>query len=131
MPLVRIDIPQNWPETRIAALADAVHDALVETVDVPATDRFQIITEHAPGRLIMDRTYFGVDRSAGALVVTITFRRGRGEEKKRALYASLARRAAAAGIRPEDVMVVLHENTPVDWSFGAGIAQMAPAAVPA
>ncbi len=36
MPLVRIDIPQHWPGPRIAALADAVHDALVETVDVPA-----------------------------------------------------------------------------------------------
>jgi phenylpyruvate tautomerase PptA (4-oxalocrotonate tautomerase family) len=131
MPLVRIDIPQNWPETRIAALADAVHDALVETVDVPANDRFQVITEHAPGRLVMDRTYVGVDRSADALVVAITFRRGRSEEKKRALYSALARRAASIGIRAEDVMVVLQENTPVDWSFGAGIAQMAPAAVPA
>lgn len=127
MPLVRIDIPQHWPEPRIAALADAVHGALVETVDVPATDRFQVITEHAPGRLIMDRTYFGVERSADALVVTVIFRRGRSEEKKRALYAALARRAAAIGIRPEDVMVVLHENAPVDWSFGAGTAQMAPA----
>ncbi|MEO3474237.1 tautomerase family protein [Roseomonas sp. CAU 1739] len=127
MPLVRIDIPQHLPEHRIAALADAVHGALVETVDVPPTDRFQIITEHPPRRLVMDRTYFDVDRSADALVVHITFRRGRSEEKKRALYASLAARAEAIGIRPEDVMVVLQENTPVDWSFGAGIAQMAPA----
>ena len=36
MPLVRIDIPQNWPEARIAAFGDAIHGALVETVDVPA-----------------------------------------------------------------------------------------------
>ena len=47
MPLVRIDIPQGWPEARIAAFADAVHDSLVETVDVPHNDRFQVIAEHA------------------------------------------------------------------------------------
>lgn len=127
MPLVRIDVSEELPEARVAAFADAVHAALVETVDVPANDRFQVVTAHPPRRLILDRTYFGVDRSAGALVVQITFRRGRSEEKKRALYASLAARAKALGIRPEDVMVVLQENTPVDWSFGAGIAQMAPA----
>ena len=127
MPLVRIDVPQHWPEARIAALADAVHAALVETVDVPVNDRFQVITVHPPQRLILDRTYFGVDRGVDALVVQVTFRRGRNEEKKRALYASLAARAKAIGIRPEDVMIVLQENTPVDWSFGAGIAQMAPA----
>lgn len=131
MPLIRIDIPAGWPEARIAGLADAVHDSLVETVDVPPDDRFQIITEHAPGRLILDRAYFGVERGADASVVTVTFRRGRSEAQKRALYAAIARRAAAIGIRPQDVMVVLQENTPVDWSFGAGIAQMAPAAVAA
>ncbi len=127
MPLVRIDIPQGWPEARIAAFADAVHDSLVETVDVPHNDRFQVIAEHAPRRLILDRTYFGVDRGPSASVVQVAFRRGRSEDKKRALYAAIARRVRPIGIRPEDVMVVLLENTPVDWSFGAGLAQMAPA----
>ena len=89
MPLVRIDIPQGWPEARIAAFADAVHDSFVETVDVPHNDRFQVIAEHAPRRLILDRTYFGVDRGPGASVVQVAFRRGRSEEKKRALYAAI------------------------------------------
>lgn len=127
MPLVRIDVPAQVPAARIAALADAVHASLVETVDVPVNDRFQVITAHPVQRLILDRTYPGVDRSGAALVVQVTFRRGRSEAKKRALYAALAARAEAIGIRPEDVMVVLQENTPVDWSFGAGIAHMAPA----
>jgi 4-oxalocrotonate tautomerase len=28
-------------------------------------------------------------------------------------------------LRPEDIMVVLTENTSLDWSFGAGVAQYA------
>ncbi|MBR0672541.1 tautomerase family protein [Neoroseomonas soli] len=129
MPLVRIHIPQGWPEARIAAFGDAIHDALIETVDVPPEDRFQVIAEHAPHRLIMDPAYFGVDRGPGASVVHITFRRGRSDEKKRALYDAIARRAKAAGIRAQDVMVVLQENAAIDWSFGAGVAQMSPAEV--
>ena len=35
--------------------------------------------------------------------------------------------SAATGTRVEDVMVVLSENDAVDWSFGGGIAQYAPA----
>lgn len=127
MPLVRIDIPQGWPEARIAAFGEAVHGALVETVDVPPDDRFQIMAEHAPRRLILDPAYFGVDRGPDASVVHVTFRRGRSEAKKRALYAAIARRAEAIGLRAQDVMVVLQENAEIDWSFGAGIAQMAPA----
>lgn len=127
MPLVRFEIPQSWTESRVSAFADAVHEALVETVDVPANDRFQVIAQHVPGRLILDPTYFGVPRSADAAVVQVTFRRGRTEAKKRAFYAAVARRAQAMGVRPEDVMIVLNENTPVDWSFGAGVAQMSPA----
>jgi hypothetical protein len=34
---------------------------------------------------------------------------------------------AATGTRREDVMVVLSENDAIDWSFGGGIAQYAPA----
>jgi hypothetical protein len=29
-------------------------------------------------------------------------------------------------LRAEDVLIVLTENDPVDWSFGNGIAQYAP-----
>ena len=58
----------------------------------------------------------------------ITLRRGRAPEKKRALYRALAHNVSAAtGTRVEDVMVVVSENDAIDWSFGGGIAQYAPA----
>jgi len=69
-----------------------------------------------------------VTRTPSFLAVHITLRRGRAPEKKRALYRAIADNVnAATGTRAEDVMVVLSENDPIDWSFGGGIAQYAPA----
>lgn len=127
MPLVRIDVPRSMPQATRRAVADGVHAALVEAIKIPADDRFQIVAEHAPDGLIADPGYLGISRSAGFLAVQVYFRRGRSEDLKRALYAAIARNLARdAKVRPEDVLIVLTENDPVDWSFGNGIAQYAP-----
>jgi 4-oxalocrotonate tautomerase len=125
MPLVRISVVEGAPASRIAAIAEGVHQAMVETIDVPPDDRFQVITEHAPDRLVFDRFYLGVARSAeGLVLVAITMRAGRTEAQKKALYRRIAQRLEMeGGVRPEDVMVTLVENELVDWSFGNGVAQ--------
>jgi 4-oxalocrotonate tautomerase len=62
MPLVRVDLHEGRAEEELAAIGDAVHEAMVETIGVPADNRFQVITEHRPGWLRYDRHYLGVDR---------------------------------------------------------------------
>ncbi|TPQ50410.1 tautomerase family protein [Prosthecomicrobium hirschii] len=127
MPLVRIDVPATLAAGRVRGLADAVHQALVATAGVPAADRFHVVARHAADGLTIDPTYLGVERSAEAAIVAITFRRGRTDDQKRALYRAIADGAAErAGLRPQDVMVVVIENGPADWSFGDGLAQYAP-----
>lgn len=127
MPLVRIDVPQSMPQATRKAVADGVHAALVEAIKIPADDRFQIVAEHPSAGLIADPGYLGIPRSGGFLTVQIWLRRGRSEDLKRSLYAAIARNLSRdAGVRPEDVLIVLAENDPVDWSFGNGIAQYAP-----
>jgi phenylpyruvate tautomerase PptA (4-oxalocrotonate tautomerase family) len=124
MPLVRIDLTEGRSAAQIAALGDAVHRAIVETIDVPPLDRFQIITAHPPGFLIADPEYLGVKRSKDVVVIQISLNEGRTVEKKKALYAAIVRNLAAdAGFRPEDVLVNLLEVTKADWSFGNGVAQ--------
>jgi tautomerase-like protein len=66
MPLVRIDLHQGHAEEELAAIGDVVHRAMVETIAVPADDRFQVITEHPSGRLIYDRHYLDVNRDDGS-----------------------------------------------------------------
>ena len=127
MPLVRISVPGSGDSAYRRAISDAVHRALVDTIAIPSADRFHVISAHAPEDLIFDPSYLAVARSPGFIVVDITFRRGRTPEKKRELYRAVANNVhAATGTRIEDVMIVLHENDPIDWSFGAGIAQYAP-----
>jgi len=45
MPLVRISLREGKTEAYKKALADGVHRALVEAIDVPAQDRFQVVTD--------------------------------------------------------------------------------------
>jgi len=126
MPLVRIALRKGTkPEFR-RAVGDAVHRAMVETINVPDQDRFQVITEHDESGLIYDPSYLGISRSDGVVLIQITLNAGRTVELKKALYARIAQLLKEApGVRPEDVMVNLVEVPKENWSFGNGIAQYA------
>jgi 4-oxalocrotonate tautomerase len=126
MPPVRIDLHQGHAEKELAAIGDAVHTAMVETIAVPADDRFQVITEHPPGRLIYDRHYLDIKRDDGIVLIQITLARGRPVEKKEALYRRIAEGLQEqAGVTPGNVFVSLVEVGREDWSFGEGIAHYA------
>jgi hypothetical protein len=98
----------------------------VETFDVPAKDRFQILTEHEPGDLVYDPEYLGIARSDGIVVINMTVSVGRTLEQKRALYRRMADRLTEVGVRREDVWINLLEVSRENWSFGNGIASYAP-----
>ena len=124
MPFVRIDLPKGKSAEQKRAIADVVYDALLATVKVPANDRFQVITEHDPDGLLIDTTYMGIARSAGALLIQVTLSTGRTVEMKQAFYKAVVDGLRVnAGVRPEDVMINLVEVTRADWSFGNGVAQ--------
>ena len=130
MPLVTFHVPLTLSPERVSALSDAVHETLVAVANVPADDRFHVVHRHDASTLLIDPGFLGIARGPEAVIVTITFRMGRTETQKQALYSGVARLAEArAGLRPDDVMIVLTENTSLDWSFGAGVAQYAEARV--
>lgn len=122
MPLVRLDLPQSLAD-QARPIADAVHNALVSAIGIPADDRFQVINLHDPAHLIIDANYLGIARSPNALIVQIYLRQGRTVDLKKALYAAIAANLVALGLRAEDVLVSLSENDLPDWSFGLGLAQ--------
>lgn len=127
MPLVRIDAPVALAANRLRAAADAVHAALVAHMNVPEADRFQIITRHESQHLLIDPYFPSVERTTEALVVSVTLRAGRTDAQKQAFYqTAVAGAAEHAGIKPDNVMIALSENAPIDWSFGRGEAFYAP-----
>lgn len=126
MPLVRVSVPAGKPAAWRAAIGDAVHRAMVETINVPAKDRFQVLTEHQPGDLVYDPSYLDVPRTDGFVLVQITLNQGRTVEMKKAFYSRLAALLSEGpGVRREDVMVSLVEVPKENWSFGNGVAQYA------
>lgn len=90
MPLVRISLRAGKPDAYRRAIGEGVHRAMVETINVPALDRFQIITEHPADGLIYDPTYLGINRTDDVVLLQITLNVGRTMEQKRASYARIA-----------------------------------------
>lgn len=124
MPLVTLSLETGRTREEKDRLADAVYEALRAAAGIPENDRFVAVREHARGDLIADPGYLGVKRSGHPMFVEITLRRGRGVVQKQALYREIAERMSATGlVRPEDLLIVLHENDTADWSFGNGVAQ--------
>ena len=58
MPLVRITLASGRPAADRRRIADAVHQALVATANVPADDRFQVVQEMPAESLVWDSTPF-------------------------------------------------------------------------
>jgi phenylpyruvate tautomerase PptA (4-oxalocrotonate tautomerase family) len=124
MPLVRISFMKGKPPGFGERAGTIVYEAMVETLNVPRNDRFQVITEHDKTGLVYDPDYLGIKRGDGFVVIQITLSEGRGVELKMALYKRIAERLAAElGVRPEDVFINLVEVKKENWSFGNGIAQ--------
>jgi hypothetical protein len=96
---------------------------MLDSFAAPPGDRYQIISEHPPGRLIAEDTGLGFVRSDAVTVIQIT-QQGRSEQQKRDVYAALASRLEReCNLAPQDLIVSITTNLPSDWSFGLGRAQ--------
>lgn len=123
MPLVRIDVVEGRSEEELRELADAVQEIMEEVFIAPKRDRYQIIHEHKPGRIIAEDTGLGFRRTEDLVIIQVT-QQGRNEAQKKALYAGLADRLQErTGLAPSDLIVSVTESTRADWSFGLGRAQ--------
>jgi 4-oxalocrotonate tautomerase len=124
MPLVRISLLQGTTPEYRKALGDGVHRAMVEALAIPPDDRFQVITEHAPGGLIYDPQYLGIQRSDKVVFVQITMSSGRKPMQKRKLYRRMAEiLKESPGLKPADLLINLVEVVWENWSFGDGEPQ--------
>ncbi|GAA4261698.1 tautomerase family protein [Dactylosporangium darangshiense] len=117
MPLIQVHLDRAVFTASQAEIGDAIHDAQVEVLGIPADDRFQIFLPHDAGELKFDPGYNGVDRRS-LLVVRIVAVRMYDTQTKHHLFRAIADKLAPLGIRPEDLLVCLTENGAEDWYAG-------------
>jgi phenylpyruvate tautomerase PptA (4-oxalocrotonate tautomerase family) len=127
MPLTQVSILKgSKTEAQKKTLLNEIYDAMRETFEVPADDRFMTITEHAPEDFVFGRHYMNIARSDDLILILLTVSNTRTVEKKQALFKRIATGLVRElGVRPEDIFINLVETKPENWSFGNGIAQYA------
>jgi len=124
MPFVRIDLVRGKSAQYRKTLGEIVYNAMVDVINVPNNDKFQIITEHAPEDLNFSENYLGNHYSKDLIFIQITLSSGRSVELKKAFYKRIVDDIhAQLKTRPDDVLINLVEVSKEDWSFGGGIAQ--------
>ena len=126
MPLVRIDLIRGKSAQYRKTVGEIIYNAMLDLINVPKNDKFQIITEHAPEDLNFAESYLGNTYSQDIIFIQITLNAGRSVEMKKAFYKRIADELnAQLMVRRDDVWINLVEVAKENWSFGGGIAQYA------
>src|SRR5262245_1424134 len=126
MPFVRIDLIRGKSAEYRKTLGEIVYRAMVDLINVPENDKFQVITEHPPEDLNLSESYLGNHYSKDVILIQITLNSGRSVELKKAFYKRIADDIhTVLKTSREDVVINLVEVAKENWSFGGGIAQYA------
>ncbi|MDI4238475.1 tautomerase family protein [Bradyrhizobium sp. Arg237L] len=123
MPLLRFNILEGRMDAEIEKLLDTAHAAVVAAFHVPEGDRYQLVSEYRPGRMITLDTGLGIPRTSRVVLVEVTSRR-RPQRQKIEFYELLCRMLKdTCNLESSDIIVSFVENGDADWSFGSGHAQ--------
>ena len=116
MPFARIEVRKSRPAEEVAALMEAVYQALREALKVPEDDRQIRYIEHKP-------EHFAVppEKTENYTLVEIALFPGRTLDAKRNLYRSIVRRLGELGIAPSDVFIILYEPPLDNWGIRGGL----------
>jgi phenylpyruvate tautomerase PptA (4-oxalocrotonate tautomerase family) len=123
MPIVRITLRTGTTVRTQRAIADGVHKAMVKIWGIPEKDRFLVIDECPAEAMSLRSDYLDVRRE-DVVLLEITVAPGRPTELKREFYRAVADNLEAAGVRREDVFIVLYDTQRENWSVGNGEAQL-------
>ena len=72
MPLVRIDLPESIDANTARRVGETVHKAMMEIINVPTGDKFQVITRHPPEGRNLTLEYLGIRYSEKLVLIQIT-----------------------------------------------------------
>lgn len=118
MPLVTISILKGKSPEYIKDVSDSVNSAVIECMNFPDDDHYQIIYQ-----LDSDSLQFQ-SRDGDRVMMHLVMRAGRSNKSKQAFYKKVVENLSKnPGINPANVLITITENHDIDWSFRDGIAQ--------
>jgi len=116
MPIAKIEVCRARPPEQTAALIEAVYQAQLEALKLPADDKQIRYVEHKPA-------HFPVPpgKTEDYTFVEFLLFPGRSLDAKRKLYQGIVRRFGELGIQPSDIIIVLHEPPLENWGIRGGV----------
>ena len=122
MRLTRITAADCYSPEQLRTIGDVRPRCRVSELAVAVDDRFQIIHRLATGEFSYNPGYLSGGRSERCILFEITAGRPRNRMQKQQFYRSLTSDLQqAAGVRPDDVLIIITFNSSDDWSFSQGI----------
>lgn len=117
MPFNKLHVPADLPIETCHAINDLLHNSLVETCGVNPDDFFCLVSRYPADQMILHPTFLGIRDPKSTVVMEIALLSGRSDPQKEALYRDIRRRLGEIGFPPENSIIFLIENRPIDWSF--------------
>ncbi|HEX9996346.1 MAG TPA: tautomerase family protein [Abditibacterium sp.] len=113
MAQIKIYALKSALENRKTPISDAIHSAVVETLEIPIEKRF-----HRFFALENEDFLFPSDRSNNYLILEISMFEGRSIATKKALVQALfTRLESEIGITPHDVEITIFETPRCNWGI--------------
>ncbi|WP_407496459.1 tautomerase family protein [Pseudooceanicola sp. MF1-13] len=120
MPLNKLHVPCDLPVETCIQVNTLLHAALVQHFAVNPEDDFCIVMRYAREDMMLHPTFLGPRDPEASIIIDITLMAGRTDARKEAFYSELRYKLQKIGFPPDNAIVFLTENNPIDWSFSRG-----------
>lgn len=117
MPLIQVELEQALFDRAHDDIGEAIHQAQIEALGIPADDRFQVFRPRATGELKFDPGFNGVTRTSLVLIQVLAVHMYPVAVKRR-FFETIVAKLEPLGIRGEDVLIAVAENGFEDWYAG-------------
>ncbi len=112
MPLAKIEIRTGKPVSYRQSLIESLREAFADALQTPDAALWIRLCERKEENFPVPP-----GRSDDAVLIEVSLMPGRSAEKKEALYRAIVGHLARdAGVRPEDVCIVLYEPPVENWA---------------
>ena len=115
MPLVKISILKGWSDNQKKELNNAIHKALVKTLNIPEWDFFHRINEYSKIDFIFPEV-----KSNKFIILEIHLYPGRKKETKKLMFKEICANLINIGIPKMDIFIQIIEQPLHNWGIKGG-----------